>query len=733
MAEKFFKKTTPYIRPITKSGGTFYTFSSASEDFGLSFSDNNSRKFKFSKFALLKLPEFTNNNNRYKENLIRLKAIPGEFSRIEQRGLSNVNMNNYFAESLQNYMLNFETLVISDENYDFTEPHTVTEYVFWKWLKELGAIRFTKSNNSYTEENDGPNYERVVKYIGDIDVVNNYFGKEESYFEVYFRVPVDAGKFKNIYFNSIEENNYKSNKIFSTNINPDYISGRSNTDSHPIPNFDIKAYYDNPFGDKNNTYNIYLKKLNNKNNYFDSLSDFSDEWWYKESLPKSYITSYTYDYKSDINDILAIGSDNSNIDNYTIFTRSRLDGINLNFNINDYLPEYGNANYYTFTDIATSPYASDFEFNAVLIYYDILEKDENTSDNITSDDITIDYVETKYVIKATNLFGIYFLDNVVPTSTVPLDGAKIPCLQKCVPNKITQNSGNAYNGIIKFKIDSSPIDVFANKITEISNGNTLSMEIFLDALNTMRGISNDLLANLSYMTNSVNTLNNISKSEIFKNPSLIPTILNRIEQLEKFQMEFNNLFNTSKIEEISKLVKDNNDFMQDIKDGNLESLKSQQIFFKEGNGIFINKSKSYSEFSIKNTLNVDNNSIISFNDFKTDPADTSYYFYEVYLKPMNNYIRFINNNNIFNKNLELRINDLYYKWQKGQIFRITFQGDFNLQNKYSFIIKTNYINNTYNKIITITPSEFNINGKNPIYELICLDDIKYNFIYDTLK
>ncbi len=46
----------PLIKPVRLQGGTFYTFSSASEDLGLSF-NTATKKFRFSKFALLDLPD----------------------------------------------------------------------------------------------------------------------------------------------------------------------------------------------------------------------------------------------------------------------------------------------------------------------------------------------------------------------------------------------------------------------------------------------------------------------------------------------------------------------------------------------------------------------------------------------------------------------------------------------------------------------------------------------------
>ena len=83
----------------------------------------------------------------------------------------------------QNYCLNLETLIINQDNYNSTLLKTPSERIFFKWLKELGAIRFDQASDlestkdRFTEEasaTTGPQrYNQVVKYIGDIDIVNN--------------------------------------------------------------------------------------------------------------------------------------------------------------------------------------------------------------------------------------------------------------------------------------------------------------------------------------------------------------------------------------------------------------------------------------------------------------------------------------------------------------------------------------------------------------------------------
>ena len=89
----------PLIKPIRVQGGTFYTFSSASEDLGLSFNDSQ-KKFRFSKFALLNLPNIGSPAGG--ENLINFSNSPGAFSEID----GSKTLNDYLAESFQNYCLN---------------------------------------------------------------------------------------------------------------------------------------------------------------------------------------------------------------------------------------------------------------------------------------------------------------------------------------------------------------------------------------------------------------------------------------------------------------------------------------------------------------------------------------------------------------------------------------------------------------------------------------------------
>src|SRR5690606_24631748 len=185
----------PLIKPIQTQKGIFYSFQSAIEDLSLTF-NNNTNKFRFSKFALLRIPEIGLPSTIDKDNKVQFLA-QGETPILNNLSVDeNINL----ANSFQNYALNFESLLISQPSYNREKKLNVSERVFWKWLKELGAIRWRNANNTeviqtlpvgdnrWAEDWYDPTqttYNRVVKYIGEIDVVNSVRNNDNSYSELY--------------------------------------------------------------------------------------------------------------------------------------------------------------------------------------------------------------------------------------------------------------------------------------------------------------------------------------------------------------------------------------------------------------------------------------------------------------------------------------------------------------------------------------------------------------------
>ena len=98
------KNKTPLLRPLRENGATLYVFPSASEDIGLNI-NNGTNGVALSHYALLNLK----------------KSNFGFTDPVD------------IIRSLQNYAMNFETVLINDPKYNFQEPYTASENVFWHW------------------------------------------------------------------------------------------------------------------------------------------------------------------------------------------------------------------------------------------------------------------------------------------------------------------------------------------------------------------------------------------------------------------------------------------------------------------------------------------------------------------------------------------------------------------------------------------------------------------------
>ena len=189
----------PFLRPIQIQGGTFFTFPSASEDLGFTF-NNDGKQFKFSKYVLLNIPDIKRpalGPLNY-ENFIQFDTIPGAFQYVENSKTQNMML----AESLQNYTMNLETMLTAYPTYESNQLQTVSERVFFKWMKEVGALRFREASPTesalnvglrFTEEYTTEKYSRVVQYIGEIDVVNSVKSKADAFSELYIHVPTKDG------------------------------------------------------------------------------------------------------------------------------------------------------------------------------------------------------------------------------------------------------------------------------------------------------------------------------------------------------------------------------------------------------------------------------------------------------------------------------------------------------------------------------------------------------------
>lgn len=694
----------PLIRTPLVQGGTFYCFTSAAKDLTKTFNNDN-LKFEFSKFALLNVPDV--DTPVHKENYIQFNTIDGAiFNELNADG--NVNL----AESLQNYTLNFETLLLKEDDYNPLLRRTVAERVFFKWLKEMGAIRFREASTNekspvlttkrFVEENSIDSgtrrYQRVVEYLGNIDVINNVEKNGHTYTEIYINVPTKVGNTPVCLFQAISDDNYYPTMVLR-GID-EFIDGRSAQTVQP-DGLSLNAFYDY---DRAVTYtdpdaNWMDAGTGSTNSYFTEPTTFED--------PTSVeITKHWADY----------AAVDPGIQQFTDITylRSRLDGISVDYNADSYYDIVTDPKLTNILEYNGSIKAKDFQFNAVLIYYDIYNA-STPSDRVT------------------NLYGVIFLDNLTPTTT----GSYIQRLRKFKPNAITNLNGNSYGLKLNIKFDTSIDNVGVETI--INDYSTFSMDLFIDASTQLQEAAKVLLETQSRFLEIVNRVNEL-ESLVFTNEN-VTELTARVDALESNLQNAQLALNDST--SLLDLIANNSDRINAIVNGNVPlQLQYNTDVVKSGSGVQVDKSTPN---SIKINCTVQNyklSQLYSDSSFLTEvsssnPLDlnqtvniSSY----AELKEFTNYIRFYTENTALS-DVYLYINDDNIKFKDGQTVRLVWNTIFNLGVKilYIYTDKSNRLGNgVYGTLIgVVNGSEFV--HERPIIEFVCINDVTYEFDVDVVR
>jgi hypothetical protein len=242
---------TPLIRIPQEQGGTMYAFSSAARDLTRAYY-NPDINFEYSKFALLDIPVVASPSNG--ENYIQFENLFEGGGSPAASYVPNADANVSFAETLQNYALNFENFILSDDDFDPTIYSSDAEKIFFKWLHHMGAFEVKTANNQQTVSgysraiekedttNTGDNYNRVVKYLGNIDVSNDKNYQGNTYNEIFVNVPSSVGFTPEILFKSSNYNTTATSYLPDTQIN-----GRAGQ-THPDSNITLDSLSDNSNG-----------------------------------------------------------------------------------------------------------------------------------------------------------------------------------------------------------------------------------------------------------------------------------------------------------------------------------------------------------------------------------------------------------------------------------------------------------------------------------------------------
>jgi hypothetical protein len=702
--------TTPLIRTPQADGGTFYTFSSSAKDLSRTL-NNDELKLVFSKFVLLNLPDMDRldpTTFSQFQNYMQFDTIDGAIWSGGLKGDPNVN----FTESLQNYALNLEELIISDSTYDNTTNLTVTERVFFKWLKETGAMRFREAtalekassitDKRFVEEDEvlagTRQYRRVVRYIGEIDIVNNVDKAGEAYTELYINVPTEVGRTPTVLFDSVSDTNYQpSLKILGSS---EYIAGRNTATVHP-QGLDILAWYD------------YDQPLQGAGpaGYTDP-----DANWMDETTPPTTVDAYFTEptsFTSVLNaNIRKYPADYNNPTGFSgsAYVRSELDGISVDFNPNDYQQIVQDATISTIPQFNGTDLAESFEFNSVLVYYDMVDLSDSS--------------KTK-----TNLYGILILDNITPTT----DGGFIQRFPKYKPNLVTGQNGNSYGFKINLRFDASPGTAGIDTI--VNDYNTFSMGLFSDASAQLQASAQIFqtqqveLTDIQTRLNSVeNTLNSVSTSAFLQSQ-----INNLQTQIDNASLAFAS--STTLLDLIAK----NSDEIQALANGEVsQTLQYNTEVVRQGTGISVN-TNTPNQIQISNNVQA-YNFMVPFDSSDvqittTAPLNLNVVNPQVFvtLGTYTNMLR-LDTINQANGDLSIYIDDTSVQWRTGQTIRLTFNNVplFGSRDIKIYTDSPSRLNNgSYGKLAATIP-----NSKLstlPIIDLICTERGVLTFVYDCIK
>lgn len=344
------------------------------------------------------------------------------------------------------------------------------------------------SNASYSSVGLRVNvyYQRLVKYIGEINGVSNVQQANKSYTEVYAHVPDHTGKTPDILFRTIADVNYKPGLIFPIRPNqyqPEIIGAE--LFSSPIVNTP-GSYPGSYYGQ------------------FDT-PDFTYEVSNGDSIRRS---GDYYGVSGDINTPIVDGT--------------TIDGINIDFNTSHYVKmniedrTISTFDQFNALEVNNTP-PEDFDFNAILWYY--IVEDINGQ-------------------RRTNLYGISFLDNPENNPIEEEIGIKFPCYKKLVSNG--SQDGTAYAFAINLNWN-----IVSDNIIEAYNPEAVNamfgMNLFNNAMAKLGSINDSFLNVISEQKTLSDEISNLrqllySQTDFIAINSRISTLDNLLKLYSTNQM-----------------------------------------------------------------------------------------------------------------------------------------------------------------------------------------------------
>lgn len=318
-------------------------------------------------------------------------------------------------------------------------------------------------------------YNRLVRYIGEVQGVSNVQQANRSYTEVHAHIPDHTGQTPDILFRTMTDVNYMPNKTFPivpSQYQPEIIGAESF--NSPIVNTP-QNYPGSYFGQ------------------FDTV-DFTYETAPGDSFRRS---GKYYGIDGNINSPIVNGKN--------------IDGITMDFNTSHYVKmnilgrNLTNFDQFNALEINNLPPVA-FEFNAILWYYTV---EDNTGKSTT------------------NLYGVSFLDhpdnNVIPEET----SLRFPTYKKFVTNGIQDGTSFAFSLNLNFNIiNENPQDSY----NPDAINSMFSMNLFNKSMSKLAA-TNDSFINLLAEQGNVRDEVTFLKSLIYTQTDLA-TLNTKIQNLE---------------------------------------------------------------------------------------------------------------------------------------------------------------------------------------------------------
>ena len=490
---------TPLLRKLRSNGSTLYMFPSAQEDIGLNI-NSNAYGAALSSYALLNL-----NKTNFK------------FTNTDS-----------LAQNLQNYLMNFETTLLNESDYDFQQTGTVSEKVFWHWMKKRSGMQIDEikingnSTGIYRERNyrcDDAN--RIVQGFGQIDAGNSLSTEFGMFNETYVTIPTSYGNGP-VFFrmsDDYEDTNYLPGTYPSgLNQGSMYIQGRSATDYTYVG--DAKALYDDT---ENRKYVV-----TQDHDRYEIVKDFK--------TISSILTKLNGGH-----DINVDSWDDINIDNLNAFKDIDVDD---------------NGGAYDMS------HECKFNFNAILLYYSVYDIDD----------------EYKQAI-STNLFGIVFIDGDASGSLSNDNYVIAPFLKK--KSFQGQSSTQAYFGnSYSFRVNMKTLSVYDNtdaRIDDKTSANSMYVQDFNDVVAAL----NRSVDMMNYNTHTINAIQDRYQA-----------ILASYTELRDDLNELPKKIMTSVMEQVDEALKTMSDDLKQYTDDQIDALKDRLGLIDDNTEIIIDNQTS---------------------------------------------------------------------------------------------------------------------------------------------